>query len=146
MRSGSLALTALAAFATLASAAGCGGASDERRVRDALARYERAVSRHDYADLCRNVLASQLLGRLSRVGIPCEQALRIGLGGVRRPTLEILRVKVNGSSALALVRSGAARQATSTDTVQLVREKGSWRLSALAGQQPPAPKSKRSGD
>jgi hypothetical protein len=145
MRYGSLALPTIAVLATLV-AAGCGGASDQRQVRDALAHYERAVTKHDYADLCRNVLASQLLQRLSRVGIPCEQALRIGLGGVRRPTLEILPVKVTGSSALALVRSGAARQPTSTDTVQLVREQGHWHLSALAGQQPPAPKPKRPGD
>jgi hypothetical protein len=40
---------------------------------------------------------------------------------------------------LAEVYSGAAGQRSSTDIVQLVREGGTWRVTSLAGPEPPAP-------
>ena len=72
-------------------------------------------------------------------GLPCEVALRAGLSGVRQPKLQIDRIKVTGNRALAEVHSGAAGQKASNDVVQLVREHGSWRVTSLAGPQPPAP-------
>jgi hypothetical protein len=44
-----------------------------------------------------------------------------------------------GIRALAEVYSGAAGQRSSTDIVQLVREGGTWRVTSLAGPEPPAP-------
>lgn len=130
----------------LAAAAGCGGDSHEQKVRATLTRYERASARQDYDQLCNRVLARSLVARLSRVGLPCEQALREGLGSVQGPKLEILKVKVTAPRALALVRSSAAGQRTSTDTIELVMEGGDWRVSALARPGPQAPQPTRPGD
>jgi hypothetical protein len=143
------AAAAAAAAATVAialSAAGC-GASDERQVRDTLKRYEQATARQDYNALCGNVLARSLIDRLAQVGLPCDQALRLGLGTVRNPKLQVLKVRITDKLALALVRSSAAGQPTSTDTIRLAKDGGNWRISSLSGAQPPAPAGqRRSGD
>jgi hypothetical protein len=132
------AAVALGALALVAGAVGCGG-SDEDQVRDTLATFEKATAAHDYKTLCTKVLAKQLVQRLSNVGLPCDVALQRGLAGVTSPQLTVLRVKVRGDVALAVVRSAAAGQPTSRDTIRLVREGGDWRVSTLSGAQPPAP-------
>jgi hypothetical protein len=143
------AAAAVAAAATLAiavAAAGC-GSSNEQQVRDTLKRYEQATARQDYDALCNKVLARALIDRLAQVGLPCDQALRIGLGGVRNPKLQVLKIKVTGVLALALVRSSAGGQQASTDTIRLTKNGDTWRISSLSGAQPPAPAGqRRSGD
>ena len=137
------AVAAAAATLTFAlSAAGC-GASDQQQVRDTLKRYQAATARQDYDALCNRVLAQSLIDRLAQVGLPCDQALRIGLGTVRNPKLEILKIKVTGVLALALVRSSAAGQPASTDTIRLTKNGDRWRISSLSGAQPPAPTNRR---
>ena len=115
----------------------CGGGSDTPKgpnpaqdraaVRGTLLKLEQATAAHDYATMC------------NQVGLPCDTALRLGLGKVHQPRLQVATIKVIGNRALAQVYSGAAHQTASTDVVQLVREGGSWRVAALAGPQPPAP-------
>jgi len=46
----------------------------------------------------------------------------------------------NGDRALAQVSGGAKNQKASNDVVELVRERGAWRVASLGGPQPPAPK------
>jgi ketosteroid isomerase-like protein len=133
------AAAALGALALVAGAAGC-GQSDEGKVRDTLATFEKATAAHDYKKLCDDVLAKPLVQRLSNIGLPCEVALQRGLAGVTSPQLTVLRVKVRGDVALAVVRSAAAGQPTSGDTIRLVREGDDWRVSTLSGAQPPAPR------
>ncbi len=140
------AAAAAAILAIALAAAGC-GSSNEQQVRDTLARYEQATARQDYDALCNKVLAQSLIDRLAQVGLPCDQALRIGLGTVRNPKLQVLKIKITDKLALALVRSSAAGQPTSTDTIRLTKTGDSWRISSLSGAQPPAsPGQRRSGD
>ena len=143
------AAAAAAAAVTLAialSAAGC-GSSDQEQVRATLKSYERAAARQDYGALCSKVLARSLIDRLAQVGLPCDQALRIGLGPVRNPKLQVLKIKITDKLALALVRSSATGQPTSTDTIRLTKDGDSWRISSLSGAQPPATAGqRRSGD
>lgn len=133
----------IAALALGLAAAGCGGASDAQQVRAALARYAKGTARQDYDGLCAKVIAQSLVHRLALVGLPCEQALRIGLRGVQSPQLKVLKVKVTGARALALVRTSAANQPASTDTIRLVKEGGAWRISSLSQAGPPAPAGRR---
>jgi len=141
-----------ATAAVLALALGvtaCGGGSDRPKgpspaqdraaVRGTLLKLEQATAAHDYATMCDQVLARTLVQRVAGAGLPCETALRLGLGKVHQPRLQVATIKVTGNRALAQVYSGAAHQKASTDVVQLVREGGSWRVAALAGPQPPAP-------
>jgi hypothetical protein len=129
----------------LAAGSGCGG-SEEQKVRATLTAYERASANQDYGQLCTKVLAQSLVARLARVGLSCEQALQVGLGSVQAPKLQVLKVQVRGARALALVRSSAVGQATSTDTIELVKNGDAWRLSALARPGPQPQRPPRQGD
>jgi hypothetical protein len=123
---------------------GCGG-GDEQQVRDTLARFQKATASQDYRTLCTKLLARAVVDRLRSVGLPCEVALQTGLGSVRQPKLKVTRIKIRGSTALAEVRSEAAGQSASTDTIRLVKEDGDWRLTALSGAQPATPR-RRGGE
>jgi hypothetical protein len=118
--------------------AGC-GTSDEQKVRDTLTRFQTATAKKDYAALCKDILARELIGRLQAIGLPCELALRKSLGGVSRPSLKVEKVRVRGDTALANILTTAAGQRPSRDTIRLVRQGDGWRISALSGAQPPAP-------
>jgi hypothetical protein len=140
------AVGAVVSIATGLAACGSSGGqhttpgADQAAVRGALTQFEHATLARDYRGLCNKVLARQLVQKVASAGLPCEMALRVGLKGVRQPHLQIARIKVSGNHALAEVYSGATGQKPSTDVVQLVREQGGWRVTSLAGPEPPAPR------
>ena len=123
-------LLVLAAWAL----AGCGesGPSDERQIRSTLAELERATATHDFRALCDRVFAPQLIETVERVGLTCELAMQQGYEDVQDPRLTVGAVAVDGDSATAEVRSSAAGQAPSQDTVRLVRLDAGWRIASRA--------------
>ncbi|MDQ3849616.1 MAG: nuclear transport factor 2 family protein [Actinomycetota bacterium] len=118
--------------------AGC-GKSDEEQVRGALAQYAAATREKDYQRLCDDLLASQLVQSVRSLGLPCEAVLRHSLGQVSHPTLTVSSVQVAENQALARVRTDAANQRPSDDTIRLVHQDGSWRIASLASPQPQPP-------
>ncbi len=121
--------------AILASA--CGGEprpSPEAQVRAKLDQLDRATAAKDYRALCTEVYSPRLTARAEAIGLPCEDALRRGLADVREPRLSVGEVTVTGATARAQVRSSAAGQPASRDTVELRREAGGWRIVQLAAQ------------
>lgn len=125
----------LAALAVVLAA--CGGKAPpppEEQVRATLADYGRAVAVKDYAALCTRLLAPELVERVNSIGLPCEAALRRGLGEVREPRLSVGRVEVAGERATAQVSTSALGEEPSRDTIELELVKGSWRVSSLGGQ------------
>lgn len=137
-------LALLLAALALALVAGCGnkGAGGEKGVRDTLDRFETAVTHGDVSSICKQLLSKSVVQKVNSVGLPCEVALR-SLQEVRRPKLKVLRVKVRDKKAFATVRTNAAGQPPSEDTIRLIDEKGSWRIDDLASAAagPPAPAS-----
>jgi ABC-type glycerol-3-phosphate transport system substrate-binding protein len=136
------------AVAVAAGLAACGGRSareEAAAVRVTLSQLQRATRTHDYATLCRRVLSRELVRKVAGAGLPCDVALRAGLQGVHRPRVKVEQVKVDGDRALAQIRSTAAGQKPSIDVIQLVREGGGWRVSSLAGPDPPAPAARDRG-
>jgi len=116
--------------------AGCGRDGDEEpreedAVRATLTTYAKATARGDAARICRDVLATALVERIQRQGVTCGEAVQAGLTGVRDPRLRVESVQVDGTRATAQVRSTAAGQPPSQDTIRLVREKAGWRIAAL---------------
>ena len=115
--------------------AGCGdsGPSDEQRIRATLSSFERAAAGHDYAALCDGILAPKLIDAVEQIGLPCETALQKGFEDLRDPRLSVGAVTVDGDHATAQVRSSAAGQSPSEDTVDLVRVGEGWRIASLGG-------------
>jgi predicted small lipoprotein YifL len=122
----------LAAIALLL-VAGCGeqGPTPEEQVRAKVVEFGRATADKDYQAICDRILAAALIERLKRIGLPCEVALQESLGEVRDPRLTIGRVDVQGESASAQVRTSATGQEPSEDTMRLVNENGTWKISSL---------------
>ena len=123
----------LAALSSLSLLAACGaGPSDEQQVRDTLAAFGRATARHDYKALCERILAPRLVRSVADAGVPCVEALRRGFEGVRDPRISVGAVRVIGARATAEVRTSAAGQQPSRDTVALVKTDAGWRIASLA--------------
>jgi hypothetical protein len=122
---------ALALVLTLGLAA-CGGKppSEETKVRDLLGKLTKATAKRDYRTLCEDVLAQSLVKDVETAGVPCADALRAGLGGVREPRLKVVRVRVRGNHAVATVHTSAKGQKSSDDTVSLIKS-GGWRVASL---------------
>jgi hypothetical protein len=125
---------AAAPAAALALAlAGCGSASgDEQQVAATVRAFSSAAAARDYGRLCARILAPSLVEQVTSIGLPCEKALARGLGRVRDPALSIGTITVGGDRASVEVRTSAANQKPSSDTLQLVRVRGSWRIASLA--------------
>jgi hypothetical protein len=120
--------------------AGCGdsGPSDEQQIRSTLAEFERATGARDYQALCDRVFAPKLIATVKQIGLPCELALQKGFEDVEDPRLTVGTITVNDDRATAEVRSSAAGQAPSQDTLELERVEGGWRITSLSAQPEPA--------
>jgi hypothetical protein len=115
-----------------AALAGCGGGpTDEEQVRQTVDAFSKATAAKDYSALCKRLLAPKLLEQVRSAGLPCEVALSRGLGGVKNPKLTIGRIRVDGDSATADVRTSAAREQPSRDTLELTKIAGRWRIASL---------------
>jgi hypothetical protein len=119
--------------------AGCGdgGPSDEEQIRTTLSEFQRATDDRDYGALCDRILAPKLIETVAQIGLDCEDALAKAFEDVRDPRLSVGAITVDGDGATAQVRSSAAGQAPSEDTVELVRVDDGWRIASLGGDAAP---------
>jgi hypothetical protein len=119
--------------------AGCGddGPSDEAQIRTTLNAFQRATAERDYGALCDRILAPKLIRTVEQIGLPCESALEKGFEDVRDPRLSVGAITVDGDGARAEVRSSAAGQEPSEDTVELVRVGDGWRIASLGAEGTP---------
>jgi hypothetical protein len=119
--------------------AGCGdsGPSDEEQIRSTLAAFQRATADRDYQALCDRILAPKLIETVKQIGLPCEVALEKGFEDVRDPRLTVGAITVAGDGATAQVRSSAAGQTPSEDTLELVRVGDGWRIASLGASGSP---------
>jgi hypothetical protein len=132
-----LTILAVAVLTLAAAAAGCGRQSAEDQVRAKLDDFAQATAAKDYRRLCNDVLAKQLVQKAQAAGLSCEVALKTGLNDVQKPKVQIQKVTVKGDSATAVVHTTAANQDASTDTLELSRQAGDWRVSSVTS--PPSP-------
>jgi len=129
-------VSALAAACLLA---GC-GMSDHDQVQAKVQQFLHATRSKDYKSLCTEVLGPSLLEHLAASGVPCETAMRIGLAGVKGPTLSIGRITVAGQRATAITLTGAAGQQASLDAIELIKTSQGWRVESLGVPVAPARK------
>jgi hypothetical protein len=113
------------------AACGDAGPTPEEQVRATVGDFGRATAAKDYRTLCEDILAPALVDKVTQVGLPCETALRQGLGRVKDPHLTIGRVQVDDDHASAEVRTSAAGEPPSKDTLKLVKVNGTWKIASL---------------
>jgi hypothetical protein len=112
-------------------AGGC-GTSPEDEVRQTLRDFGEAIAEKDYQRLCDRLFSQKLVAEV-RQSLPCEVALqRSEIPTLREPKLDVKSVKVQGDTATAEIRTSAANQKPSEDTIRLVKERDAWRIIALA--------------
>jgi hypothetical protein len=130
----------IALLAAAVALAACGHQRPTDAVHKTVDRFGKAVADKDYQELCDKLLARNLIAALEQSGVPCEIALKTGFGDAKSPKLSVRTVAVSGDKALVTVHSTAANQAPSDDTLALVKEHGTWKISSLAkpAPQPPA--------
>jgi hypothetical protein len=110
---------------------GCGAsASDE--VHAKVEQFAHATANRDYATLCSEVLAPDLVARLTGAGLSCQQAMKVFVQSVENPALSVSRVSVNGKTASAIVLASATGQKASRESIELIETKDGWRLQSLA--------------
>ena len=134
------ALTRIALLVAVVTLAACGQEKPTQQVHDAVDRFGKAVADKDYQKLCDDLLAKNLIDALEESGVPCELALKTGFGTAKDPKIAVKTVAVNGDKALVSVHSTAANQKPSDDTIALVKEKGTWKVSSLAQPEPQPPR------
>jgi len=101
-----------------------------KEVADVVARLGAATRRREY-----NVLCDDLFTRSARAragGKDCVALLRETAKDVQRASIRLLDVKIKGNRAEARVRTTAEGQTAVVETIDLVRERGRFRISALA--------------
>jgi len=113
--------------------AGCGeqGPTPEEQVRTTVTEFGRATAAKDYGALCDRILAPSLVEEVESIGLPCERALAQGLGDVEDPRLTIGKIEIRDDEASAEIRTSAAGEEPSQDTLRLVNLDGAWKISSL---------------
>jgi len=106
-------------------------ATPEDEVRGVVTRFGEASAAKDYQEICDELLAEELVDNVEQFGLPCELALKQGLGEVKAPQLALGLVTVKGDRASARVKTTARGQKPSADTLTLRRIDDEWRIAAL---------------
>jgi hypothetical protein len=92
-------------------------------------RLERAVAGRDFATICDELFTASARRRAG--GDDCVPLLRSAAADVRRPSIEVKAIDVEGTRATVEVRTAAERQARVTDRLQLRRQGTRWLIEAL---------------
>ena len=126
------------AMATMLAPMGCSFGADEepqpvsgtaKEITTTVDRLERAVAAHDFREICDELFTKAARERSG--GADCAKQLRDAAGEVRRPTIAIAGISVEGDRAVVTVRTRAEGQARVSDELRLRREGGRWRVESL---------------
>ena len=100
-----------------------------KEIANVVGRLERVTRRRQF-----NVLCDELFTRSARNragGKDCVALLRETAKDVRKARIRLLDVEVDGNRAEARVRTTAEGQTAVEETIELMRERGRYRISAL---------------
>jgi hypothetical protein len=90
----------------------------------------KAGSQGNAKEICSNILAAQLVDELKQAGGDCVTEMDRAIKDASDYDLQVVSVKVTGSTATAQVRQGKNGKVA---TFSFVKEKPGWRASALGG-------------
>jgi hypothetical protein len=110
---------------------GC-GTSPREQVQAKVEQFAHATAKHDYATLCEQVLAPNLIQHLTNAGLSCRQAMKVFALSVEDPSLSVGHITVKGKTASVTVLASASGQQPSLESIQLLETSHGWRLESLA--------------
>jgi hypothetical protein len=119
-------------------AAGCGASAssagdfegEERQVADVVEQLQTAGESGDAAEICSEVLSSELREEMQAAGVNCEQELDKAIQDADDFELEVEDVTISGDTATARVRGGEGDEET-VRTFEFAREGDGWRATSL---------------
>jgi hypothetical protein len=89
-----------------------------------------AIAAGDFAQVCDRLYTPAARKRAG--GADCAKQLASAAEGLRRPSIEIRRIDVNGKTATVRVATTAEGPARLIDTMQLRRQDGRWLVEAVS--------------
>jgi hypothetical protein len=132
--------TLVAALLLALSVSACAGTSqsnssdkfkgDQGQIAQLVDDLAKAGSRGDAKTICSNILATELVDELKRAGGDCVTEMDRAIKDASDYDLQVLSVKISGTTATARVRQGKSGKVA---TFSFVKEKPGWRASALGG-------------
>jgi hypothetical protein len=125
-----------AVLAGLAST-GCGGSSDRpppiagapKEVSDTVHALERATDAKDFNTMCFDLFSDQV--RAQAGGVRCPALLRRTAKDVEAPRIRVQSIRLQGDAASVRVQTRTRDQPPVPDTIELVRQRGRYRISSL---------------
>lgn len=90
--------------------------------------FETALANRDWATICNTLYTSE--ARAAAGGSRCTASLAQSAGGLRDPRVRIISVTIGGSGAAVQVAASVNGKPAVTDTIQLKREGGRFRIAA----------------
>ena len=117
----------------------CGGGDGDDQDAGGLAReaaavieqLERSIAGGEYERICSELFSAEV--RRQAGGGECPAMLERTSAGVERPRIEVKDIKIEGATATVDIVTVAEGQARVEDTIRLVREEGTYRISSLSG-------------
>jgi hypothetical protein len=103
-----------------------------REAADTVLQLETAVAGRDWPGICNRLYTRE--ARKAAGGERCTTTLAQSAGGLRDARIKVLRLRIKGKSATATVAASSNGKRAVTDTIQLVREGGRFRIAAASGR------------
>ena len=126
-----LVLAALGGCSSGSEGSGEQGSAARKQVSATLSELESDTRRRRYGHICQELFTRAARRRAG--GSDCAKLLRDTAGEVRDPSITVLSVRMRAGKAVARVRTRAAGQGAIEETIELRRERGRYRIAALAG-------------
>lgn len=129
----------LTAALALVFAAGCGGGGDPKpkpitgppkEVADTVKAFETATEAKQFARICRDLFTQRIVEEVGG-SRECPRFLRRNAEGLEQARILITNIRVQGNTAVVNAVTTADGQAPVRDTIQLLRERGRFRIAAL---------------
>jgi hypothetical protein len=90
---------------------------------------ERATAEKDFEEVCFELFSDTVRARAG--GLRCPARLRRAAREIEAPSIEIRSMRLRPGAATVRVVTRARGQGPVPDAIELVRERGRWRIAAL---------------
>ncbi len=126
---------ALAGCGTTGSVSTSGLSGAQKDIASTISNFQSDAETNDTSKLCNNDLASSVAQSLSAGGHTCASVLASQLKVVDSYNLSLVDhdITVKGNAATAVVQDTASGKTTHEDTLTLVKQGSTWRVSGIGG-------------